>query len=52
MTIDYWQRFLESGSVRDYLSYRSALKMAAQEEENEQRNTENIRNCDKGSENP
>ena len=32
MRIDYWNRFLRTGSVEDYLHYRQCLYMAAQEE--------------------
>lgn len=30
MDIDYWSRFLRTGSVEDYLHYRQCLSMAAQ----------------------
>ena len=30
MEIDYWSRFLRTGSVEDYLHYRQCLSMAAQ----------------------
>ena len=32
MRIDYWNRFLRTGSVEDYLHYRQSLSSAAQEE--------------------
>ena len=32
MWIDYWNRFLRTGSVEDYLHYRQSLSSAAQEE--------------------
>ncbi len=31
MQIDYWNRFLRTGSVEDYLQYRQCLSSAAQE---------------------
>jgi hypothetical protein len=31
MDIDYWNRFLRSGSVEDYLHYRQCLSQAGQE---------------------
>lgn len=31
MRIDYWNRFLRTGSVEDYLHYRQCLSQAGQE---------------------
>ena len=31
MRVDYWNRFLRTGSVEDYLHYRQALSMGGQE---------------------
>ena len=31
MRIDYWNRFLRTGSVEDYLHYRQCLSTAGQE---------------------
>ena len=31
MRVDYWNRFLRTGSVEDYLHYRQCLSQAGQE---------------------
>lgn len=52
MKTDYWQKFLESGSVQDYLNYRFSLNGDILQEENRnERNTESVRDSGKGDQN-
>ncbi|MEG0020256.1 MAG: hypothetical protein RR846_03680 [Oscillospiraceae bacterium] len=44
MNIDYWNRFLKTGSVQDYLDYRQCISQGGQEEINEQIDTNGQRN--------
>lgn len=44
MAIDYWQRFLESGSVQDFLIYKNSIAIEKQEKENGKSDNKNNRN--------
>ena len=50
MKKDFWQRFVESGSVYDYLAYRNSLNnQITSGGENEQSDDKGDRNSNKGS---
>ncbi len=34
MNTDYWQQFLKTGSVQDYLNYRSSISSSLKNENN------------------
>ena len=52
MKIDYWQKFLESGSVQDYLNYRLSISDSVLQEENgNERHIESIRDSGEGDQN-
>ena len=40
---DYWRKFLESGSVYDYLAYRESLSEPCRGKEKDERYVESVR---------
>jgi len=52
MDIDYWQKFLLSGSVQDYLAYRNSIQNAVLTgNKNGQSDDKDNRHSDKGNQN-
>ena len=52
MKIDYWKKFLESGSVQDYLNYRNSISDSSfQGEIKNERNAESVRDSVEGDQN-
>ena len=51
MDVNYWDRFLKTGSVDDYLQYRQCICQSGKEIINEQLNDYRERNSSEGNKN-
>lgn len=51
MNTDYWQKFVQTGSVADYLSYRNSISASSKEKENGKSDDKSYRDSNKRDKN-
>lgn len=51
MNTDYWQKFVQTGSVADYLNYRNSISASCKEKENGKSDDKSYRDSNKRDKN-